>query len=297
MPHESEEHREGPPDTRPYLCVPYWTTPLTPGGSWDNGEQRPLPSAVVSYLCPAIRPGPYRPGEPLSVTVDVRNSGGGNSAAMATVVVYWADPTIGFASPHFFAATAVSVMPGRTAPLTSTTATMTATIPASAPEHICLLVAVSHAADRAGKAADPVGDRHWAQRNLVAVPAAPGAPALIPLTVANPFAEGGAFFVHLRPTEYERARLVARELGTIPADASVIIRLLDVDGGLVTEEGREVHLSMDLRGHQKRRFQVLLDLPAELEEGRSVGIDALLFSSNEQLCGSLGMVLVRPQER
>ncbi len=295
MPHANEEHREGPPDTRPYLCLPYWTTPLAPGGSWDNGEQRPLPSAVVSYLCPAIRPGPYRPGHPLSVTVDVRNSGGGNSAAMATVVVYWADPTVGFATPRFFAATAVSVVPGRTAPLTATTATMTATIPVSAPEHICLLVAVSHAADRAGKAADPVGDRHWAQRNLVAVPAAPAAPALVPLTVANPFAEGGAFFLQLRPTEFDQARLVARELGTSPTDASVTIRLLDLDGALVAEEGRDVSLAMDLGGHEKREFQVLLDLPAELDEGRSVGIDALLFSSEEQLCGSLGLVVVPPQ--
>jgi hypothetical protein len=292
MPHANEEHREGPPDTRPYLCLPYWTAPLAPGGSWDNGTLRPLPSAVVSYLCPAIHPGPYRPGQPLSVTVDVRNSGGGNSAAMATVVVYWADPTAGFASPRFFAATAVSVMPGRTAPLTATTATMTATIPASAPEHICLLVAVSHAADRAGTAADPVGDRHWAQRNLVAVPAAPGAPALVPFTVANPFPDDGAFFLQLRPTPFDQARLVAQELGTSPADASVTIRLLDLDGALVAEEGREVGFAMDLGGREKRQFQVLLDLPVELEEGRSIGIDALLFSSEEQMCGSLGLVLV-----
>lgn len=295
MPQPNEEQREGPPDTRPYLCLPYWTAPLAPGGSWDTGKQRPLPSTVVSYLCPAIHPGPYRPGQPLSVSVDVRNSGGGNNAATATVVVYWADPTVGFAAPRFFAATAVSVMPGRTAPLTATTATMTATIPESAPEHICLLVAVSHAADRAGKSTDPVGDRHWAQRNLVAAPAAPGAPALVPLTVANPFAESDSFFLQLRPTEFDQARLVARELGTSPADASVMIRLLDLEGALVADEGREVGLAIDLEGHEKRQFQVLLDLADELDEGQSVGIDALLLRSQEQLCGSLGLFLVPPQ--
>ena len=295
MQQPNEEPREGPPDTRPYLCLPYWAAPLAPGGSWDTGKERPLPSAVVSYLCSAIHPGPYRPGQPLSVSVDVRNSGGGNSAAAATVVVYWADPTVGFAAPRFFAATAVSVTPGRTAPLTATTATMTATIPESAPEHICLLVAVSHAADRAGKAADPVGDRHWAQRNLVAVPAAPGAPALVPLTVANPFAGSGSFFLRLRPTDFDQSRLVAEELGTSPADASVTIRLLDLDGAPVAEQGPEVGLAMDLEGHVQRQFQVLLELGDELHEGHSVGIDAVLFSSQEQPCGSLGLFLVAPQ--
>jgi hypothetical protein len=45
---------EGQPDTRPYFCIPYWTNPLTPGGHWDTGQQRPLPSSVVFYLCGAM---------------------------------------------------------------------------------------------------------------------------------------------------------------------------------------------------------------------------------------------------
>ena len=151
---------------------------------------RPLPGSVISYLCDAIHASPYTPGDPLEVVVDIRNSGGGSSASVATVVVYWADPTVGFAKPTFFAASSVAVPPSRSAPSVTSTAVMRATIPATAPPHICLLVMASHPQDPAGKVADPVGDRHWAQRNLVAVTVAPGAPALIPFAGREPVRRG-----------------------------------------------------------------------------------------------------------
>ncbi|MGH9264737.1 MAG: hypothetical protein ACRD1D_08590, partial [Acidimicrobiales bacterium] len=214
----SDHEREGHPDTRPYLCIPYWSSFVPGGGSWDTGDQRPLPGAVVSWLCDSIHAGPYRPGEPLDVTVDVRNSGGGNSASVATVVVYWSDPTVGFAKPRFFAASAVAVPPSRTVPGSTRTPTMTAVIPPTAPAHICLLVAVSHAQDRAGTTCDPVGDRHWAQRNLQAVPVAPGAPALLPFLVANPFDEETALELQVGPADWAHAEIVAAQLGTEPND-------------------------------------------------------------------------------
>jgi hypothetical protein len=64
---------------------------------------------VISWECPGIHASPYSPGEQLQVTVDVRNSGGGSATVIATVVVYWADPTVGFSNPTFFAATTVAV--------------------------------------------------------------------------------------------------------------------------------------------------------------------------------------------
>src|SRR4051812_40615837 len=96
QPHTHDE-REGQADTRPHLCIPYWNAALGAGGTWDTGDVRPLPGSVVSYLCDSIHAGPYTPGQPLDVVVDVRNAGGGNAASIATVVVYWADPTAGFA--------------------------------------------------------------------------------------------------------------------------------------------------------------------------------------------------------
>src|SRR4051794_92487 len=83
----SPEGQDGQPDTRPFLCIPYWTAPIAAGGSWDSGHDRPLPESVVSYACAAVHVGPYVPGEPLEVSVDVHNSGGGNSDQIATVAV------------------------------------------------------------------------------------------------------------------------------------------------------------------------------------------------------------------
>ncbi|MET9397134.1 hypothetical protein [Kitasatospora sp. NPDC002965] len=288
---------EGPPDTRPYLCIPYWTTPLSPNGSWDTGQQRPLPGTVVSYLCDSIQASPYQPGQPLDVEVSVRNSGGGNSASLATVVVYWADPTVGFAKPNFFAASVVAVKPSRTAPASTTTPTMTATVPASAPPHICLLAAVSHPQDRAGTVCDPIGDRHWAQRNLQAATVAPGAPALVPLTVANPFAEEAPFLVRVGPAELRHAERVAQEFGTEPADAAATVRLLDMDGAQVSEDGRATQLLLSLGPRESVRFQLLVDVASELPAGQSLALEAtLLDRSGERVIGSLGAALLGPDQ-
>jgi hypothetical protein len=290
-----QEPGEGPPDTRPYLCLPYWTAPLVLGGRWDDGEQRPLPGAVVSYLCDAVHAGPYTPGLPLEVAVDVRNSGGGNAASIATVVVYWADPTVGFAKPTFLAATVVPVTPSRSAPTSTRSPTMRGVIPVGAPAHVCLLAAVSHPQDRAGTVCDPIGDRHWAQRNLTAAAVAPGAPALLPMLVANPFDRDGSFLLTIRPTEGERAERVALELGTVPADGSMTLRLLDQDGAQVENDGEAVRTRLGLGPRDQRRLQLLVEVAAELEPGSSLGLEAeLLDEAGERAVGSLGMVLVGP---
>ncbi|GAB4079970.1 hypothetical protein GCM10028783_09180 [Modestobacter muralis] len=248
---------------------------------------------MTSWLCDAVHAGPYTPGQPLEVSVDVRNAGGGNSTAMATVVVYWADPTVGFAKPTFLAATVVPVPPSRTTPAMTRTPTMRGTIPASAPAHVCLLVAVSHPQDRAGTVCDPVGDRHWAQRNLTATPVAPGAPALLPMMVANPLAEDGSFTLVVRRTDGLRARQVAAETGTVPGDGALLLRLLDADGAQVGRGGRSVYLELGLGPRDERRFSLLVEVVEELAPGTSLGLEAELFEqSGERVVGSLGMALV-----
>lgn len=293
---EGRDGREGPPDTRPYLCLPYWSAPLAPGGSWDTGRDRPLPGGVVYYLCDAIHAGPYVPGQPLDVTVDVRNSGGGNSAALATVVVYWAVPTAGFGKPRFFAATVVAVPPTRTTPGFTSTPRMTAVIPADAPAHICLLVVVSHPQDRAGTGFDPVGDRHWAQRNLQAAVVAPGAPALLRFMVGNPFVRERSFVLAVGPADRRRAMRVAREVGTELADASVNVRLLDQDGAEVGEGGKQALTSLGLGPREEHAFQVLIEVGSDLPRGQSVVLEALLLDeSAERVAGALGIVLTAPE--
>ena len=286
---------EGQPDVRPFLTIPYWSNPVAGGSAWDTGTDRPLPGSVISYLCDSIHAGPYTPGQPLDVSVDVRNSGGGSATSIATVVVYWADPTVGFATPTFFAATTVAVPPTRTAPAVTTTRTMTATIPASAPAHICLLVAVSHPQDRAGVACDPVGDRHWAQRNLVAVVAAVGAPALLPIVIANPFARAGDFSVVAGPADERHLIELARAVGKEATFIDATLRLLDENGAQVGESGGIARAGLALEGLEQRRFSILVDVPGGIPPGRMAPFAITLIDPvGERPVGSLGVVIESP---
>jgi hypothetical protein len=291
----AHDHEQGQGDTRPYLCIPYWNAALGAGGTWDTGAVRPLPDSVVGYLCDSVHAGPYTPGQPLDVTVDVRNSGGGNAASVVTVVVYWADPTAGFAKPNFFSACTVAVPPTRTTPGSTPTPKMTSVIPASAPAHVCLLVAVSHPQDPAGTVANPAGDRHWAQRNLQAAVVAPGAPAIMPFLAGNPFAREGEFVLQLGPAERERAVRVAREVGTEAGDAPANLRLLDADGAALAEAGLEVRLPVALGPREERRFQVIAEVGGGLPQGQSIVLEAVLLDHDgEHVAGSLGLVLTAP---
>lgn len=283
---------EGHPDTRPFLTIPYWSSPVSGGSAWDNGSDRPLPGSVISYLCDSIHAGPYTPGDPLDVVVDVRNSGGGSGASVVTVVVYWADPTVGFAKPNFFAAASVAVPSTRAAPGATSTTVMRATIPASAPPHVCLLAMVSHPQDPAGKAAAPVSDRHWAQRNLIAVAASAGAPALIPFVVANPFARAGQFTLLFGPADERHLRGVAEATGTEPSQLDAILRLLNEEGAEVAEGGSRVRASLELGALERRAFQVLVELQVEMTAGHSAAYElTLLDETGERMVGSLGLVL------
>jgi hypothetical protein len=290
-------NNEGPPDTRPYFCIPYWTKPLAPGGHWDSGQQRPLPSSVVYYLCESIQASAYSPGDELHVTVAVRNSGGGNSASIATVVVYWADPTAGFAKLNFFGAATVAVMPDVLTPATAMTPTMTATIPADAPQHICLLAIVSHPQDKAGAAYDPVGDRHWAQRNLVAVAAAQGAPALVPFNLANPFPHDAELTLRVAPADRRRAATVAGALGLETADLRPTLRLLDEKGAEIGEPGEHVEQRFALEGRSQLGLQVLVDMDEDISPGTTGTVEALVLDSNQEgrVVGALGIALLAPK--
>jgi hypothetical protein len=211
------------------------------------------------------------------------------------VVVYWADPTIGFANPNFLSATSVPVPPTPTTTSTTATQTMSPVVPATAPQHACLLVQVSHPQDKAGKACDPLNDRHWAQRNLFAVQAAMGAPAIMPLNAANPFLQGGDFFVVLGPADRRRAGVVAREFRTEPADVPMRLRLLNEDGTSASDEGRRVRVPVQLGPLERRRFQVMVQLDADVPAGRSAVVEAhLVDARRERPIGSLGIVLLAP---
>jgi hypothetical protein len=285
---------EPPGDTRPFLCIPYWTTPLGSGEAWDNGQERPLPGGVLSYACDAIHAGPYTPGMPLDVSVDVRNSGGGNSPAIATVVVYWADPTVGFAKPNFFAASTVQVPTTRNAPSSATTPKMRSVIPDTAPDHICLLVSVSNPQDRAGTVCDAINDRHWAQHNLMAVHVGVDAPVVFPLTIANPFAEGRTLELVVGPIDERRASAVAGKFETEASGMAARLRLLNADGAPVSKPGPQAQISVQLGPLEPRRFQVRIEIDSDLPRGQSAAVEAQLVDPDRDRrpVGSLCVVLL-----
>jgi hypothetical protein len=228
------------------------------------------------------------------VTVDVRNSGNGNTTAIATVIVYWADPTVGFTHPNYFAATAIAVPTDRTSASSVTTPTMTATIPATAPDHICLVVAVTHPQDLAGTVCDPINDRHWAQRNLQAVPAANGDPITVRFNAANPFAEGRVLVLQIRAADKLHAARVARELGTEPVAPQTRLQLLDSDGRRLGDTADTVRTELELRAHEVRTFALLVEPEQQVPAGRSSVLEAELVDPRKKGAGvgSLGFALV-----
>jgi len=274
--------------------MPYWIKPLIAGGRWDDGQVRPLPASpdVISYMCQAIHPGTYVPGQPLNVSVDVLNSGGGNTTAIVLVTVYWADPTVGFAKPKFLAATTVLAQPSPTAPAFSTTAIMTGIIPANAPAHVCLVVSVSHPQDKAGNVCDPVGDRHWAQRNLMAAVAAEA--AMISFAVGNPFNRDKKFDLLVQPVGARRAAPLTSQFGAIPVQIEASLRLLNEQGRPLSDKGPQARAAIRLGPSEEQRIKLEVELNGRLSARQAIAVEALLLDASQdgRLVGSLGAVIL-----
>jgi hypothetical protein len=269
--------REEVADSRPFLAIPYWT----PG---DTGVNRPVPNTVTWYLCGGIRTSTYQPGEVLEVAVDVINTGGSNAPSLAQVTVWWSDPTLGFVikPQNLIGFRQIAVAPrGGTA----TTALMAWQVPASAPNHICLLARVSHPLDPAPPVPDPVNDRHWAQRNLSVVKTSAGAPALIPFVIANPLPDGAGFQIRITPVV--NATLLAEADGVTGEAFTDFVAVISVDG--VSGEG-EVNFGVDLEQGEERPFTVEIAVP-ELPDGTFAAFE-ISQSQDERVIGGLGVVLV-----
>ena len=284
-----------PVDTRPFLCLPYWEAPRFPGDQVDIGIVRPLPGDVIWWDCPGIHASPFEPGSPLQVSVDVRNSGPGNATPVATVVVYWAVPTVGFAHPTFFGLTTVALPPCRDPFRQSfvTTTRMTAVIPANAPNHICLLALVTHGLDKGGAVPDPIGDRHWAQRNLIAASASAGKPLNFAFFAANPFANEGEFELRVHVLSGPALELVALRMRAEPSEVWPHFQLVDDQGKPVTDWASEASIRLALGSYQARKYSLALQLGQVLSHQVAV-VEAVLYLSmkdRQAPVGSLGFVV------
>lgn len=284
---------KGPGDTRPYLCIPYWEIPHFAGDPVDIGQVRPLPAGVISWDCPGIHTTPYVPGQDLQVKVDVRNSGLGSATVVATVLVYWADPTVGFAHPTFFGATTVAA-PTMRDPMVPgfVSATLNGVIPASAPNHVCLLVCVTHSLDVANAAADPIGDRHWAQRNLFTV-TTKLSPIIVSFLVANPFETQDMFDLQVRTLDLRELELFAMRMKFEPSEIQPRMQLLDDKGRPVSDLGREAQARLALGPHGRRRYSIVLHVEQHLPAHQLTAVEVILYQNKDQqrAVGSLGIVI------
>lgn len=288
-------HPDDSVDTRPFLFIPYWTTPMFPGDPGDTGTIRPLPGGVISWLCDGIHASPYWPGQPLDVRVDVGNFGAGNSTSLVTVLVYWSEPIAGaFSKPTLFGATSVAVPPrGAIVP----SSVMSGIIPAGSP-HICLFALVTHNLDKPGPTVNPIGDRHWAQHNLQAVTVSPKKIVRLSFAVATPQFERGGFEVQIRALDERKMETLAERLKATPRLRleSLRIQLLDDTGKRLTELSSMVTLPTNLGPRGRRGLHLTLQMDERLEEHEFAAIEVVLNHSSErkELVGSLG-VLIRPE--
>lgn len=284
--HDQREDR--PLDFRPHFVIPYWIEVLTTGEPPDNGEIRPLPKAVTGYLCPGIHASSYTSGNDLTVEVDVRNFGNGNSPSLAQVTVWWADPTLGFVvePTKMIGVAVISVGPRGEG---ATTPPMTKKIPASAPSHICLLARVSHQLDLAKATPNPAADRHWAQRNLAVSTAQPGIPIFVPFTVANPLAEEAEFTLQaqLVPDEHHRELAHVMRAEPISLDATFTFSEDRNVPGRETNQGYLIQLSAG----EQRPMHLRIELGAGPQWGQFVGFQVTQNQGRNRPIGSLGVVI------
>lgn len=278
-------NNEIPFDSRPHFVIPYWSS-ADPANA-DDGNTRPVPvSKAVWYLCESIHASPYEPGQQLDVTVDIGNYGGANTPSIAQVTVWWSDPTAGFVvgPDKLIGYCTVEVPPrgGR-----NTTPVMGKVIPPSAPNHICLLARVSHQYDRAGTVVDPVNDRHWAQRNLVAASAQPGIPLILPFLVANPLQEIAEFVVFARPASEAHFEALANVVGAQPIYAEARLTLSENEDG-----GGEDWLRVTLEATEQRRLYVGIELANRIEMGHFAPFEvSQRREDGETAVGGLGFVI------
>lgn len=292
-------------DLRPFLFIPYWTSPLAPGGPIDDGTIRPAPASVISWLCDGIQASAYVPGQPLDIEVKVGNSGPGNSTSLATVLVYWSEPIVGgLSAPVLFGAQAVPVPPRGGFQVTTT---MTATIPTSSP-HVCIFALVTHDLDKPVPdpvtkkiKIDPVGDRHWAQHNLQFVSASPKKIIHFSFIAANPMTKKSAFEIVVRPNNERDMQTLALRLKATPRFRvnSLALQLLDSQGKPLTERGQTASLRLDLGDLGRRGLHLTMQLDEQLEPDEFAAVEVLLndvSGKTERLAGSLGIVM-RPETR
>jgi hypothetical protein len=304
-PQDTPEERH--PLNRPYLTIPYWTPKqLGAGDPGDVGDVRPLPSGVISYLCPGIAPlTPFVPGSPLTVQVAVRNSGGGNTTGNAVVTVWWEYPSTGFAqmlASRMFGVRSVAVPPRGA---TNFTTPITNLVPLSAGPHICLVARVSHARDAVpvntlgNQTPDPGGERHWAQRNVAYLPSPPGGVIDFSFWAANPEQREAEFLLDVRPFRRGNVESLTRVLKAEPIHAEATFQIREVrDLSEPRSQRREGAQSVFLPAGGRRAMHLRMNVTNGPSEGQCAGFEIVQRRrDDDHLVGGIALIVVPSRDQ
>lgn len=289
QPH-GKQQPQGETNDRPFLYIHSYPPPTLPYAEEDIGE-RPVPPEVCWYLCSGIQPlTPFEPGEDLTVQVSVGNWQGGNSASLAYVGVWWSRPVSGPVIPDpskFIGFSPVEVPPhgGR-----AETSPVTARMPASSGNHICLLAKVWHPLDNvaAGGLADPVNDRHWAQHNLTAMPASPPQPFTFLAT--NPMDQEVTYQIDVRPMPRELWANLPTDVRLRPTQASAWLSLTSTAGPDEVQGQDAVTHTLTLGPREQREMELLVVVTDEVGSGTFVPFQIAQYR-DERPVGGIAMLL------
>jgi hypothetical protein len=280
----------------PYLFVPTYPPPL--GFGDDSGANRPVPNGVVYYLCPGIQVlNAFQPGSPLTVKVVIANWQGGSSASIAFAAVWWSPAFSGTIIPDPDKLIGVRTVPLPPHGGQATTSSVTVTIPADAPPHICLVAKVWHPLDlppttliggQPVEVADPVNDRHWAQHNLIAVQAA--GPQKFQFLATNVLEADAQFILVVRPLNQEGWSVVARTEQGIPVQVRARLRLAGAAGDPEVSGDNTVRQQITLKGSEHRIMTLAIELLEPLHPGTFAPFEILQLKGDTPI-GGIALVL------
>ena len=282
---------------RPALFIPSYPPPA--GFGSDTGLVRPVPPAIPYYLCPGIQAlTAFAPGSPLSVTVNIGNWQGGNSASLAMAAVWWSPAFSGaiIPNPKNFIGFASLPLPPHGAQ--DTTHVLTANIPVNAPAtHICLVAKVWHALDMpsttliGGKqveVADPVNDRHWAQHNLFTVQAQ-GSQS-IRFLATNPLPHAARFNLLVRPLDRKKWPALTKSERATPVLAHARLRLSDSQGTVAASATDILRQEITLQAGEQQEMEISVELTESLPLGTFAAYEVLQLTADKP-AGGFGIVL------
>lgn len=297
--------------SKPHLLIPYWRPhDHGPADLGDEGDRPLVPSDVIPYMCQGIMTAaPYKPGDPLTVKVSVRNCGGGVVGSIAMVRVWWEFPAPAYAmmsSSHLIGVDSVAIPPRGE---TTETGAMTHIFPPLPlpPSHICLIACIDHPQDQSPKRTDPAHslipmaglERHWAQHNLTYIAPTPGGTINFPFMTSNPFQRESEFIFEVKPFTREKLDRLVRTVRAEPIKTEARFKIRAArDLRDVRSERQASHpYSIFLDAGSQTAMHLRIQLSNVPTEGQFAAFELLQHRrGDEHLVGGIAVIVLAPDK-